>query len=947
MAILHREFLPDASAVVPRSIMDARVGRVIQQTSTEDFREVLQQYDDWDFYYHLSEVRRGLLNWYPFPAGCRVLEIGAGFGALTGLLCDRCGTVVATERDPYRAISLANRYSRRENLEVFPWDPTGGVALPEQEPFDYIILNGVLEWVGNGDPNEHVYADFLRRLQETLLAPEGRFLIAAENRLGLRYFCGEHDSFTGRPFDSINNYPFGSAGRGFSKKELADILALAGLENTRFFYPLPDHRLPQLIYSDAYLGGSSIGERLSTYSVRHDSLVAWERRLYKDIQENGALDVFANAFLVECSATAPCCDIEFAVLSTDRGPEHGLATTVHADGFVRKTALYPQGVAGLHRAYEAISLLASRGVPVVSHTLEENDLLMPRMELPVLTAYLQQCLQTHPQQVLDLMDLLYHDILASSDLAAPEENEFYPLAPDKDFGPILKVAFIDMVPANCFYDEGVLRFFDQEYMRPNIPARFIIFRAIKYIYATIETLPRYFSIEEFKHRFWLEDLWETFEYVESCFANENRQLNLCTAYTRCVTPDLNAIYHRGELLSYRGEPLTQDRARPKTRSVQQIQLQLLAFLQDVCREHDLHFYLVYGSLLGAVRHGGFVPWDDDIDVAMPRADYDRLVALSASFPAPFFLQTMENDPGCFYGGYSKLRDDATTALELLNWGQDCHQGIWIDIFPLDNAYADDRQNLALRQEQTRLQRLLYAKTYGNSGRPGDLNPLEWKLLAGESRQFSREELCRMLHQSFTGCSLTDSDVLAIFAQYNPTLRYRVLYRNELQASTLMDFESLRLPVPGEYQRILTAEYGPHYLRYPGLDKRTTHHVTYFRADVPYRDFLARLDLFSGLEGCDLVLYGDIARMEQYLDAYGQQHPPAFLICDDAERWGTTCRDLPVNRPEAIGEPGPCPHRVLICADDFEPLEQNLLRMGCRNFRYFLPNPRVLWNNNLS
>lgn len=946
MATLHVEFLPDVSAVQPRSPMDGRIGRAIETAPPEDFQNLLQQYDDWDFYYHLSHMRRGLLNWYPFSPGCRVLEIGAEFGALTGLLCDRCGTVVATEQDPYRAISLAKRYRQRENLEVFPWDPHTGQSLPIEEPFDYIILNGVLEYQGNGDPNEHVYADFLLRLQETLLKPDGRFLIAVENRLGLRYFCGEHDSFTGRPFDSINNYPFGSSARGFSKKELTDILALARLEQTRFFYPLPDHRLPQIIYSEDYLSGAAIHERLSTYSVRHDSLIAWERRLYKDIQENGVLDVFANSFLVECSPAAPCCDIQFAVLSTDRGPEHGLATTVHGDGYVRKTALYPEGVAGLRRAFEAITQLSRRGIPVVSHTFEENHLLMPRMELPVLTDYLQQCLQSHPQQVLDLMDLLYHNILASSDLAAPEENEFFPLAPEKDFGPILKVAFIDMVPANCFYEDGILRFFDQEYMRPNIPARFIIFRAIKYIFATIETLPRYISIEEFKQRFWLTDLWDTFEYVESCFANENRQLDLCSAYTRCVTPDLNAIYHRGELLSYRGESLTADKARPETRAVQQTQLGLLAFLQDVCREYDLHFYLVYGSLLGAVRHGGFVPWDDDIDIAMPRADYDRLIELSASFPAPFFLQTMQNDPGCFYGGYSKLRDDSTTALELLNWEQNCHQGIWIDIFPLDAAYTGDSANLALRREQLHLQRLLYAKTYGHSGRNGDLNPLEWKLLVSESRAYSREALCQMLEQSFKSCTVPDSDVLAIFAQYNPTLRYRILYRNELQTATMADFESLRLPIPGNFQRLLTSEYGPNYLRYPALNKRTTHHITYFRTDLSYRDFLARLDLFGDLDGCDLVLYGNTAQMEQYLNLYGKQYPPVFLICDDESRWNTTLQDFIIKQPEAIGEPGPCPHRVILCSDSFEPLEQNLQRMGCRNFRYFLPDPHILWKENL-
>ncbi|MBQ3939443.1 MAG: LicD family protein, partial [Clostridia bacterium] len=84
--------------------------------------------------------------------------------------------------------------------------------------------------------------------------------------------------------------------------------------------------------------------------------------------------------------------------------------------------------------------------------------------------------------------------------------------------------------------------------------------------------------------------------------------------------------------------------------VHAVQLRLLKEFDRVCRENGLQYFAVHGTLLGAVRHEGFIPWDDDIDVAMPREDYDRFAALAPkALKTGFFFQTPENDPTCFYG----------------------------------------------------------------------------------------------------------------------------------------------------------------------------------------------------------------------------------------------------------------------------------------------------------
>lgn len=117
------------------------------------------------------------------------------------------------------------------------------------------------------------------------------------------------------------------------------------------------------------------------------------------------------------------------------------------------------------------------------------------------------------------------------------------------------------------------------------------------------------------------------------------------------------------------------------------QLELLAELDRVCRAHDLPYFALYGTLLGAVRHGGFIPWDDDLDVGMLRADFDRLAEMaSKEFGERFVFQTVSTDPhyGCMFG---KLRLRNTRCVDRVSFGSPQENGIFIDVFPLDAKAA--------------------------------------------------------------------------------------------------------------------------------------------------------------------------------------------------------------------------------------------------------------------
>ena len=118
------------------------------------------------------------------------------------------------------------------------------------------------------------------------------------------------------------------------------------------------------------------------------------------------------------------------------------------------------------------------------------------------------------------------------------------------------------------------------------------------------------------------------------------------------------------------------------RRIQLLELDLLKKVKKICEKYGLVYYLVSGTLLGAVRHKGFIPWDDDIDIAMPYNDYCIFLTLAQKeLGDKYFVQNFNTEDG-FNRGFTKIRINNTTYVSTENIDSTIHQGIWIDIFPL-------------------------------------------------------------------------------------------------------------------------------------------------------------------------------------------------------------------------------------------------------------------------
>jgi len=930
MAILHSKHSKSEETI---AVIDADIQKYIKNNSTDNYEEVIKRDNRWEVFFHLSDLRTGLFSWYDFKPGSFLLEMGGGFGALTGVFCKKCAQVSVVEKSLFRAKAICERYASEERLVVYA-DSIEDISF--QNKFDYIVLAGELETIGQGSSNPEVYAAYLRQVL-SWLKPDGILLLAVENRYGLKYFCGAAEPYTGVPFAGINRYTSSENGRSFAKHEIIEILTSCGINGTKFYYPLPDYKIPQLIYSDAYPPEKNLNERLIPYYLDGKTLLANELDLYNDIIDNKVFDFFANSFLIECGNEEAFCSVNYAALSTDRGRDKAFATIIAQDGLVRKAPLYDEGKAHAKLVYEYINDLKARGVPVVSHQWDGKELSMPFVRADTLSNYLKKLVSEDKNEFLNIIERLYQVILTSSEIAANNDNALLNESNRSlDWGPIVKKAYLELIPLNCFYQNKNFLFFDQEYVRKNYPAKYVLFRALHYIYVFAPHTEQYVPLQSLKEKYGLSELWDIFVQEENGrFLREVRRQEIHRHFYRWTAIDVGQIKRNAALLGLDAEVGVEYKVSDKMKRIWQVQLDLLRVLAELCEKHQLQYFMIYGSLLGAVRHQGFIPWDDDADIAMPRADYEKLKNIAATeLGESYFLQTMENDPECFYGGYMRLRNSETTGISRADFGKSCNNGIWIDVLPLDVCTMDQQKLQSKARKIKFWQSLLYAKVYGKAAERFYKMPAwEKSGYCWLAKLWSHRFLCRQLQAAITAYTECESEYLAIFTHFG---KYQIFDKRDFSAGVNLSFENMRLPAPKGYKRCLEMSMGRDYMNYPPLAQRKPHHAGIFSPHIPFQrcqDLF--MGLFDGAEGKDIVIFGAGLMFENYMKKYGKSHRPVFIVDNDKEKWGGRRQGLEIRGPGDIANIPENKRHLIICSVYYREIERQLQRMGISRYKIYV------------
>lgn len=478
------------------------------QNEPEDYGKIIAGHYSWPVYYHLTHTRKNILNWYPFKEGASVLEVGCGCGAVTGMLCDKCQKVTAVELSLRRAAITQLRCRDKDNLEVI----VGNLNDIEfEEKFDYITLIGVLEYQGTYTDSGTPYRDFLKKIK-SFLKEDGKLLIAIENKYGLKYWCGAMEDHTGIPFDGLNQYRFSDGKvKTFSKEELRELLIESGFKKSYFYFPLPDYKLPTVVYSEKYMPRDAALENMIPYYVPSDqSLILEEEKLYKDLIRNKVFDFFANSFLVECSLEDKKEEkVIFALMNTKRQKEYRIGTKIDEAGKVKKFALEDNENIQNHlvKCAKNMEKLKSFGLKVLPYRTEGKELVADYVELPTIADMLcNAAKEKNRESIWDLFDKLLKEIESSSDPAEQKECLIYELGLDeykeeKNYGKILKEGYVDMIPRNGFMEpEGNFLWFDQEWVLDHIPSSFIFFKGVAETYSSFPELEEIVPISDFlKH----------------------------------------------------------------------------------------------------------------------------------------------------------------------------------------------------------------------------------------------------------------------------------------------------------------------------------------------------------------------------------------------------------------------------------------------------------------
>jgi len=497
---------------------------IIAENEPEHYTNVIAEKFSWATYYHLTNTRANIVNWYPFKKDASVLEIGCGFGAITGTLCNKCKKVTAVELSERRATGALLRCREYDNLEIIVGNLND---IQFTEKYDYITLIGVLEYQGKYTKTDNPYVDFLKTIK-ALLKPDGKLLIAIENQFGIKYWCGTREDHTGIPFDGLNNYVLSNSGiRTFSKGKLEKIIKESGFKNTFFYYPMPDYKLPKIIYSEKRLMSDEADKyEIKPYSsVGNNSVIAVETELYKELSDNGVFEFFANSFMVECSDTEDVGEIIYAKCNSTRFEEYQLGTRITRYDTVEKFVLnYKSARNMLMTNIDNTIELSERNVNVVRFASKDEDTITSKLikGTPLHTIIDKAISANNKEKIIEVIDMLWEDIQKSSEEVKAEDNIMYTFGetfPQKDYGRINRKGYLDLITRNAFMDEGEVTWIDQEWSLENVPARYIMYRLLNYLYIDCSHIEKLISYKDFGDRYGILPDIKEYKALENLFLN--------------------------------------------------------------------------------------------------------------------------------------------------------------------------------------------------------------------------------------------------------------------------------------------------------------------------------------------------------------------------------------------------------------------------------------------
>ena len=501
----------------------------------------------------IRDLPKALIRWYDFQAGAKALFISGGM--------PECEVLFDMLKE--KGVDTA-KVAASDLNEI-------------NGTFDYIVAAGILE--RSRQPER-----LLTRLK-TMLKDSGRLLIGAENRLAIRYFCGDKDRFSGHVLDGIDGYAKLSAkrreiidGRAYSMAEYKKMLTHAGLEKCKFYSVMPELVRPQILLAENYMPNESIDVRIFPQYISPVTIFLEEERLYADLMENHMFHQMANGFLIECTIDGELTEFDQITVQGDRNHEEALATMITYPKQVWKKALYSEGLDKIESMAENAEYLNWHGVPVADGHVEDDTYVMPFIHGQIATEYFRETLRRDRHVFIQELETFRQFILLSSEHVPYEEVDWRKFEPwwekrkkddpnidqwqkrafgtmeeKRNIGVILKRGYIDMASLNCFYTEKGFVFFDQEFYVEDFPANAIFIRTIDFIYRDRPDLEKLYPMEEVLRYFNLYEYQGTWRAKGNAFLEKLRNDKELSGYHKQHRRDNRIVLTNRHRMDYSQE----------------------------------------------------------------------------------------------------------------------------------------------------------------------------------------------------------------------------------------------------------------------------------------------------------------------------------------------------------------------------------------------------------
>lgn len=251
------------------------------------------------------------------------------------------------------------------------------------------------------------------------------------------------------------------------------------------------------------------------------------------------------------------------------------------------------------------------------------------------------------------------------------------------------------------------------------------------------------------------------------------------------------------------------------------QLKIAREIKRICHENNIKYFIIAGTLLGAVRHGGFIPWDDDMDIGMLREDYEKFIEIAKKdLREDFFLQTTETDEN--YGlPFAKILLKGTRLVEAAA-GSNAQKGIFVDVFPFDAVPESEGLRESHNKQTYFYKRLLLAKlNYNVCGKNEYVKRAVYFVLKIMSAFYSHDKLVEKLENEIQKYNGTKTeDIVNIGGAYG--YKKETIKAEWVRETVEIPFEDMTISAPVDYIKYLETFYGD-YMTPPPEDKRYNRH----------------------------------------------------------------------------------------------------------------------------